>query len=120
VPLYAQQSTRNGIVQTFLSHSLRSSALQELHKSRPGGIVPEDIYADAAAAWEALSAALGPHEWFLGRNEPGWLDASVFAYTHLVATALRWCEGENQLARSLLRYGNLLRHEERVRGRCGW
>jgi metaxin len=119
VPLYCS-STSVGVVQSALARSLRSAAEAELKKTRPGAVlVKEDIYADAAAAWEALSQALADNEWFLGAKEPGVLDAAVFAYSHLLLK-LEWDQAEDGVRRSLERWENLVQHERRVRERCGW
>lgn len=68
---------------------------------------------DAEEAISALSELLGDDEWFFALANPGMLDASVFAYTHLLLDmGLGWAE--NRLGQSLMRYGNLARHQQRI------
>lgn len=97
---------------------MQAAATQELLKARPGGIInPDDIYADAEFAISALSVVLGEDKWFFGAEEPGYFDAAVFGYTHLVL-ATEWDEGEAGLARAVRGYENLVAHEERIRRMC--
>jgi metaxin len=107
-------------VNLLLSSELQKSAAAELRKCRPGGVVNrDDIYADADAAFSALSTVLGGDEWFFGAEEPGLFDATVFGYTHLILT-LEWHEKETAIARSVRKHKNLVAHERRAREFCGW
>lgn len=97
---------------------MQAAATKELLKARPGGIInPDDIYADAESAVSALSAVLGEDEWFFGAEEPGYFDAAVFGYTHLVL-ATEWDEGEAGLMRAVKGHANLVAHEERICRTC--
>lgn len=119
-PLYTRISSSVGLVQIALSHELRAAAETELRKSRPGGvIVADEIYADAAAAWKALDTLLGDDEWFFGAQQPGMLDATVFAFAHLVRK-WAWDETERRVQTPLETCKRLMAHEERLRKRCGW
>ncbi|KAF8251085.1 hypothetical protein K440DRAFT_579538 [Wilcoxina mikolae CBS 423.85] len=114
------RSTSVPAVNLLLSSELQKSAAAELRKCRPGGVVNgDDIYADADAAFSALSTVLGDDEWFFGAEEPGLFDATVFGYTHLILT-LGWHEKEAAVARGVRRHKNLVAHERRVREFCGW
>lgn len=115
------RSTGDPIVHRIIRRELRSEVEAELVKIRPGCVVDgDDIYADAEAALEALSTVLGEEDaWFFGAEEPGLMDAAVFGYTHLILT-LPWHEAEARLSAAVRRWENLVRHEERVRARCGW
>ena len=58
-------------------------------------------------------------QWFFGTSEPGILDASVFAYTFLlidesVMGHKELGDEEGRLQRTLMRYGNLVKHMERL------
>jgi metaxin len=108
------------IVDFFLSREFQNSAYAELIKSRPGGVVNGDeIYADAELAINALATVLGEGQWFFGAQEPGIFDVSVFAYTHLIL-ALPWGSRESVLARSVQKHRNLVAHQKRIQGKCGW
>lgn len=81
----------------------------------------ELIYREADEAWKALSALLGEEKYFEG-EQPGLFDASVFAFTWLLGNeALEWGKGGgrgDRLKEGLERWGNLVRHRERVFRRC--
>ncbi|KAH8147588.1 uncharacterized protein LAJ45_08416 [Morchella importuna] len=112
------RSTTVSAVNLILSHQMQAAATKELLKARPGGIInPDDIYADAESAVSALSAVLGEDEWFFGAEEPGYFDAAVFGYTHLVL-ATEWDEGEAGLMRAVKGHANLVAHEERICRTC--
>ena len=50
-----------------------------------------------------------------GSNEPGLFDAEIFSYTHLILDPrMGIAMTESRLARSLLRYENLVAHRRRV------
>ena len=105
IPLYVAPCTRNGLVRAVSAHSLRSAAEEELLKGCgiPEGELEqvdiEGLYVAMEDAWEALSQVLGSEKCFdevLGTREdangkmkgPGELDASVFAYSHVIISLL--------------------------------
>lgn len=67
---------------------------------------------ESGDALSALSELLGKDEWFFGQPQPSMLDASIFAYTHLILDGLRWCK--NELAIQVLRHQNLVDHRDRI------
>lgn len=106
-------------MQTYQSHTLRHAAREQLSIAAPGGVVDiDDIYARAAAAFEALAGALEGEEWVLGGDGGAtMLDAEVFAYTHLVLEeGMGW--GDGRLGREVGRWRALVEHRERVLKRC--
>jgi metaxin len=60
---------------------------------------------------------LGDDLWLFGAEEPGVIDAALFAYTHLILT-LKWDKREANLARAVRRWDNLVSHENRIRQMC--
>ncbi|KAL7276014.1 hypothetical protein RUND412_001009 [Rhizina undulata] len=109
------RSTAVPLVSSLLSHQTQSAARDDLKKYRPGGMIgADDIYADAASAFDALATILGDGDWFFDGEEPGLFDAAVFGYTHLILT-LSWDETEAELKRAVMKHGNLIAHEERIR-----
>ena len=73
----------------------------------------ELVFRDADEAWEALSELLSEDSYFFAQDSPGLFDASVFAYTHLLLSeAMLW--KDRRLTNSLMRYGNLVDHNERI------
>lgn len=64
-------------------------------------------------ALSALSELLGKDEWFFGQAQPSMLDASIFAYTHLILDGgLQW--SKNELATQVLQYQSLVDHRDRI------
>ncbi|OBT86079.1 hypothetical protein VE02_05720 [Pseudogymnoascus sp. 03VT05] len=118
--LYLRPATSSWLVQTYQSHTLRRAAREQLSIAAPGGVVDiDDVYARAAAAFEALAGALEGEEWVLGGEggEVTMLDAEVFAYTHLVLEeGMGW--GDGRLGREVGRWRALVEHRERVLKRC--
>ncbi|KAK0889011.1 phosphatidylserine decarboxylase [Friedmanniomyces endolithicus] len=118
--LYIRPCSSNPLVQLATLHTLRHAAELELLKSNPPStppntIIEREILADAEQAWEALSALLGEDEWFFGAERAGWFDAGVFGYSELLlGEGLGW--GENGMGEVVGRFGNLVRHRERVTG----
>lgn len=95
-----------------LAAQLQQAARDELLKDS-SFIDVNDIEAEAAKAFKALSILLGDHEYFFNRDRPGLFDASVFAYTHLILDeSMGW--KQNRLASSLQQHGNLVQHRERL------
>ena len=68
---------------------------------------------DAANALFAFSELLGENQWFFGQEKPSMIDASIFAYTHLIQDEdLQW--GENELGRQVSKHQNLVAHRDRI------
>jgi metaxin len=102
--LYVSPTSSNSLVQTIISHQLRSAAEAELLK-HASIIDIDDIYSEADKAFEALSVLLGDDSWFFGNEKPALFDASVFAYTHLLLRErMGW--KEKKLVRMLRRRNN--------------
>ncbi|KAK1820755.1 phosphatidylserine decarboxylase [Friedmanniomyces endolithicus] len=118
--LYITPCSSNPLVQLATLHTLRHAAELELLKSNtpstPSHTIPErEIFSDAEEAWVALSALLGGDEWFFGAERAGWFDAGVFGYSELLlGEGVGW--GENGMGEVVGRFGNLVRHRERVGG----
>ncbi|KAM3477234.1 hypothetical protein MY5147_002836 [Beauveria neobassiana] len=97
-------------------HTLRTAATTEIlvaTRRKNGGIDVEELLRAAEEAFAALAALLGEAEWFLGAEGPGLLDAELFAYTHLlVGGQLTW--GDEVLVSRLRKFGNLVRHADRL------
>jgi len=128
--LYIQPATASPVVQASLRHTLTAAAREQvlLAASSPAATLDvDDVYARAAAAFEAFALVLAPEaggearpaaadDWLLGGD--GWggptlLDAALFAYTHLLLDeAMGW--RDRRLARCVARWEVLGRHRERV------
>ncbi|EED21560.1 mitochondrial outer membrane protein (Sam35), putative [Talaromyces stipitatus ATCC 10500] len=105
---YINPATSSSAVQTALAVQLQQAARDELLKYSDY-IDVNVLEADADNAFEALSVLLGDNDYFFNRIQPGLFDANVFAYTHLILDeSMGW--KYNQLAHSLSKYDNLLRH----------
>lgn len=84
----------------------------------------EVLYKDAEEAFESLDDLLEGHQWYSQTNgsaieeqKPGMLDASVFAYTHVILTlfaSLSTNAPGARLRSSLTKCGNLLDHHNRI------
>jgi metaxin len=110
--LYVVPASTNSLVRTTLGFQLQTAARDELLKTSPYVDVA-DLEADAANAFQALSALLGEDDHFFGRPNPGLFDASVFAYTHLILDeGMGW--KRNRLAQLLREHTNLVQHRERL------
>lgn len=112
--LYVAPCSSTLPVQLAIYHQLRDAAESELCKSSYSNTVSEeDIIRDARSAFSALSELLGEGEWFFSQSQPSMLDASIFAYTHLILDEeLSW--GSNGLATQIARHQNLVNHRNRV------
>jgi metaxin len=97
----------NGLVRTIMSHQLQSAAREELTRISSSSD-PDFLHEQADRAIEALSRLLGDKTWFFG-DSPTLFDASVFAYTYLLATE-DW--KDDRLSRSVGRRRNLIRHRD--------
>lgn len=97
-----------------IAYQLRHAATDELAKSAfSGAVVEEDIFHDAEDAISSLSELLGSDQWFFGQSQPSILDASVFAFTHLILDgSLQW--HRNKLAELVNQYQNLRDHQGRI------
>lgn len=119
-PCYIHPSSNNPLVGAALAFELRSAATAEILKSSPAlasssarVIDAEALYAEAEDAFRALSALLKDDAWFGGAEQPGLMDASVFAYTHLLLDdKLGWEDG--RLNEGVRECANLVRHRARI------
>lgn len=110
--LYVHPSSSNVFVNLAISYQLRQAAETEVLKQTPQ-ICVQDLLAEAAEAFGALSTLLGQDEWFFAAKKPGLFDASVFAYTHLLLDEdMGW--RVNEVAFALKGYSNLVRHRKRI------
>ena len=142
VPYYIHPNSANPLVRAAMAPSLRGAALEQLLASQPlTADMPildlEQLYKDADDAFEALDTLLGDHKWFasvkdnqqqesnqddayISKNQqevPGMLDASVFAYTHVILTLFAFSNDANPAGRlrtSITGRGSLLDHHTRV------
>lgn len=121
-PLYISPATSAPPARLALSHSLRTSALEELTRASTSSVIDlSALYRESDGAFSALSELLGDDDWFFGEAEPGIFDTAVFAYTHLLCDEnIGWKTGEERLGQSLRegKWKNLIEHERRVFDRC--
>lgn len=110
--LYIYPSSSNPLVQNFSLYQLQQAAMDELKKTH--NVISETgLYAEAEKAFEALSTLLGDNDWLFEGKQPSLLDASLFAYTHLIlADSMGW--QDMRLAKILRRSSNLMRHRDRI------
>lgn len=126
-PYYIYPSSSNSLVRAAIVPSLRAAALEQLMASQASSspnqkLDLERLFKDADDAFDALSTLLGAQDWFTCtlRNEsgrPGLLDASVFAYTHVILTlfsSLGKCSPGERLRASITTRSNLLDHHGRI------
>jgi len=115
--LYIKPCSSNIIVQLAIARQLREAATEELAKSSFSGVVSEeDIFRDAENALSTLAELLSSSDWFFGQAQPSILDASIFAYTHLILDgSLQW--SKNKLAEQLSQHANLSEHRSRILNR---
>jgi metaxin len=110
--LYIYPASSNILVQITLAYQLRQAAREELLKYS-AYLDEDDLYAEAAKAFQALSTVLGEDENFFGSAQPGLFDASVFAYTHqLLDKNLGW--QNKKMTDALKKNPNLVRHSKRI------
>lgn len=97
-----------------IAYQLRRAAESELVKAAASNVISEvDILREAEEALNALSTLLGQDSWFFGQQNPSLLDASVFAYTHLILdSGLEW--SQNGLLEHLKKHENLVQHRDRI------
>ncbi|TDZ39795.1 Metaxin-1 [Colletotrichum spinosum] len=120
--LYIHPASNNPLVRLTLAHQVCSAAEAEVLKATRSAVVdPARIYAEARAAFEALSALLEGEEtddaWFFNAEKPTLFDASVFAYTQLLLDRdFGWLD--RTLPDILREFPVLVRHRERLLARC--
>ncbi|BFZ62814.1 hypothetical protein YB2330_003924 [Saitoella coloradoensis] len=100
-------------VNLWVGRQIREEKRAEIEARRT--VNGEEIYADAAAAFAAIAAALGDDDWFFASREPTLLDATLFTYTHLILSSPLVQDGIRQIVRT---HGNLVKHAKRVYDRC--
>ncbi|KAF2858201.1 hypothetical protein K470DRAFT_221708 [Piedraia hortae CBS 480.64] len=112
--LYVAPCSSNPLVQLAIAHNLRNAAEAELINSCASHtLAEEELMQDADEAFNSLETLLGQQKYFSGTDTPDLMDASVFAYTHLLrSNAMQW--QDNILGDMLTRYPGLVRHQERV------
>ena len=110
--LYIYPASSNIFVRMTLAYQLQQAAREELLKYA-AYIDEDDLYAEAAKAFQALSTLLGGDHNFFGSAQPGLFDASVFAYTHLLLdNKLGW--QNKRMSDALRRNANLVHHRQRI------
>ena len=110
--LYICPASSNVFVQMTLAYQLQQAAREELLKYSTY-IDEDDLYAEAAKAFQALSTLLGDSENFFDAAQPSLFDASVFAYTHLLLdNSLGW--QNRRMSDGLRRNTNLVQHRQRI------
>jgi metaxin len=110
--LYICPASSNVFVQMTLAYQLQQAAREELLKYSTY-IDEDDLYAEAAKAFQALSTLLGDSENFFDAAQPSLFDASVFAYTHLLLdNNLGW--QNRRMSDGLRRNANLVQHRQRI------
>ncbi|KAL8942879.1 MAG: hypothetical protein Q9216_001422 [Gyalolechia sp. 2 TL-2023] len=116
--LYITPETSSYLAQISLAKTLQSAALGEIIKNSNSPIVDTEVlYRESNKAFSALSELLGNYDWFLGEGAPGLLDASVFAYTHLLCEEnMDWKEEGERLGKELRagKWPNLVDHRQRI------
>lgn len=110
--LYLAKTSSNRFVQVTLGRQLQQAAREELLKTS-SLIDADDLYTRAAKAFQSLSSTLGDDIYFFGNPDPGLLDASVFAYTHLLLDQnLGWQTAT--LVNLVKQHPNLVHHRSRL------
>lgn len=151
-PLYVDTASRSSVVRAALVPSLRAAAYDEVSSAgneapatdvieqlktwytRGQAVDEAAVYEEAQEAFGALGVILGEARWFgkssitgEGDEAPGWLDASVFAYTHAVLSLFggggsgagtgmkkRQSLGAEKLCQAVARHENLVAHRDRI------
>lgn len=112
VPLYITTASSNVFVQFALGRQLQQAAREELVKYT-SIIDGQELLDGADKAFEALSTLLGGDEFFFGLGAPGLFDASVFAYTNLLASGqMKW--KNTAMKDHFTQYDNLVAHQHRL------
>ncbi|EXJ61129.1 hypothetical protein A1O7_05282 [Cladophialophora yegresii CBS 114405] len=111
-PLYVASASSSQPVRLSLAKQLQSAAREELLKANTI-IDPQDLYAQAEQAFQALSTLLADNHFFFGQTTPGFFDASLLAYTQIILDdSLNF--GTPTLKRVLQQYDNLIQHRDRL------
>jgi metaxin len=111
-PLYVASASSSYPVRLSLAKQLQSAAREELLKTNTT-IDPQDLYAQAEQAFQALSTLLADNQFFFGQTTPGLFDASLFAYSQIILdNNLNFSNPTLKLA--LQQHENLVRHRDRL------
>ncbi|GAM85926.1 hypothetical protein ANO11243_039360 [Dothideomycetidae sp. 11243] len=120
--LYLETASSVEVVRYVTHAQLRKAAGEELRNSSgPAGVEEAELLAQGVEALGALNELLssGGGTWFSSEDEPGWLDAAVFAYTGpLLDRRMEWAR--NGLGDALKDMDALMRHRQGIAKRCGW
>jgi metaxin len=111
-PLYVASASSSYPVRLSLAKQLQSAAREELLKSNTV-IDPEELFAQAEQAFEALSTLLSDKKFFFGQTTPGLFDASLFAYTQIILDEGLHFKNPT-LRHALQKHDNLVRHRDRL------
>ena len=112
LPWYIHSASSHFAVRVTLALQLQQAARSELLK-RSTIINEQELLDQADEAFRALSEALGDRASFAGSQQPGLLDAAVFAYTHLLLhEEVDWQNIE--MVKVLKSYPNLVHHRDRL------
>ena len=111
-PLYVMSASSSYPIRLSLARQLRSAAMEELLKTN-AVIDPQDLYAQAERAFQALSTLLGGSQFFFDQTTPGLFDASLFAYTQIIL-ADHLTFSNPTLKRALQQHENLIQHRDRL------
>ena len=112
VPLYISTASSNMFLRFSIGRQLQQAAREELVKYT-SIIDGQELLDGADQAFEALSMLLGDDEFFFGHGRPGLFDASVFAYTHLLASdQMEW--KNTAMKDHFTKYDNLAAHQNRL------
>jgi metaxin len=111
-PLYVASASSSYPVRLSLAKQLQSAAREELLKTNTT-IDPQDLYAQAEQAFQALSTLLADSQFFFGQTTPGLFDASLFAYSQIILDDnLNF--GNPTLKLALQQHENLVQHRDRL------
>lgn len=99
-------------VSIFMKWQLYNQIKKKLSiRQKTGFLNGKEIYVDASHALHALSIKLGQDVWFFGAKSPSFIDATLFAYTHLIlSTNLP----DDTLIHEIRKYKNLVEHSKRI------
>ncbi|QSL64319.1 hypothetical protein MERGE_001619 [Pneumocystis wakefieldiae] len=103
-------------ISIFTKWQLQNQVRKRLSVRQKTGLLnAKEVYTDASYALHALSIKLGQDNWFFGAEDPSYIDATLFAYTHLVLSINL---PDDTLAREIKKHENLVKHAERVSNIC--
>ncbi|KAI1938090.1 hypothetical protein LOZ66_003678 [Ophidiomyces ophidiicola] len=110
--IYVDPCSAHPLVRMAIASQLRHAAREELDTFSRFREV-DSLLSAAKDAFEVLSTVLKDQAYFTGTDTPGILDASLFAYTHLILDeSFGW--KRNPLKKYLNKYENLVRHRNRI------